>query len=123
MTTKTFREPPRLPRRTVFGTDGDSILIDSRLEDVPAINDDKPAGHQVPLTIISGFLGAGKSTLLKWVCAIVPYVSVAPILLRRILTEHHGYRIAVIMNEFGDTAVRYISLSALVASLLFHIGY
>ena len=24
---------------------------------------------------------------------------------RRILTEHHGYRIAVIMNEFGDTAV------------------
>lgn len=25
---------------------------------------------------------------------------------RRILTERHGYRIAVIMNEFGDTAVR-----------------
>ncbi|KAH9042102.1 CobW domain-containing protein [Lactarius pseudohatsudake] len=63
------------------------ILVESGFESVPATNDDKPAGHQVPLTIISGFLGAGKSTLLK-----------------RILTEHHGYRIAVIMNEFGDTA-------------------
>ncbi|KAJ3558902.1 hypothetical protein NM688_g654 [Phlebia brevispora] len=41
----------------------------------------------VPLTIICGFLGAGKSTLV-----------------RRILSEHHGYRIAVIMNDFGDTA-------------------
>ena len=123
MTTKTFRELPRLPRRTVFETDGDSILIDSCLEDVSAINDEKPADHQVPLTIISGFLGAGKSTLLKWVYNIVPYLSVAPILLRRILTEHHGYRIAVIMNEFGDTAVRHISLSALDVSLLFNIGY
>ena len=108
---------------TVFETDGDSVLIDSCLEDVSAVNDEKPADHQVPLTIISGFLGAGKSTLLKWVYNIVPYLSVTPILLRRILTEHHGYRIAVIMNEFGDTAVRHISLSALDVSLLFNIGY
>ncbi|CAE6415438.1 unnamed protein product [Rhizoctonia solani] len=42
---------------------------------------------KVPLTIITGFLGSGKSTFLKYV-----------------LTERHGYRIAIIMNEFGDTA-------------------
>ncbi|KAJ1303395.1 hypothetical protein OPQ81_011587 [Rhizoctonia solani] len=42
---------------------------------------------KVPLTIITGFLGSGKSTFLKYV-----------------LTEKHGYRIAIIMNEFGDTA-------------------
>ncbi|KAG9074337.1 hypothetical protein FS749_014115 [Ceratobasidium sp. UAMH 11750] len=44
-------------------------------------------GNKVPLTIITGFLGSGKSTFLKYV-----------------LTERHGYRIAIIMNEFGDTA-------------------
>ena len=32
-------------------------------------------------------------------------------LCRRILTERHGYRIAVIMNEFGDTAVGRVLIS------------
>ncbi|KAI0088717.1 cobW-domain-containing protein [Irpex rosettiformis] len=59
------------------------------VETVPGITEAAPAENTktVPLTIICGFLGAGKSTLI-----------------RRILSERHGYRIAVIMNDFGDTA-------------------
>lgn len=42
----------------------------------------------IPVTILTGFLGAGKTTLLN-----------------RILTHHHGRRIAVIENEFGEVGV------------------
>jgi G3E family GTPase len=41
---------------------------------------------KVPLTIITGYLGSGKSTLLNYV-----------------LTANHQKRIAVIMNEFGES--------------------
>jgi len=47
-------------------------------------SDDAPQG-KVPITIVTGYLGAGKTTLLNY-----------------ILTEQHGKKIAVILNEFGD---------------------
>lgn len=43
---------------------------------------------RVPVTILTGYLGAGKTTLLN-----------------RILSEPHGERIAVIVNEFGEVGI------------------
>ncbi|OYV24388.1 MAG: cobalamin biosynthesis protein CobW [Rhodospirillales bacterium 20-58-10] len=42
----------------------------------------------IPVTILTGYLGAGKTTLLN-----------------RILTEQHGKKYAVIINEFGELGV------------------
>ena len=42
----------------------------------------------IAVTLLTGFLGAGKTTLL-----------------RHILNERHGFKIAVIENEFGEVAV------------------
>ncbi len=42
----------------------------------------------VPVTLLTGYLGSGKTTLLN-----------------RILTEQHGQKIAVIVNEFGEVGI------------------
>jgi G3E family GTPase len=42
----------------------------------------------IPVTVLTGYLGAGKTTLLN-----------------RILTEQHGRKYAVIVNEFGELGV------------------
>lgn len=46
------------------------------------------AQAQIPVTVLTGYLGAGKTTLLN-----------------RILTENHGQRYAVIVNEFGEVGI------------------
>lgn len=44
--------------------------------------------ERVPVTVLTGYLGAGKTTLLN-----------------RILTEQHGKRYAVVVNEFGEIGI------------------
>jgi G3E family GTPase len=44
--------------------------------------------EKIPVTVLTGYLGAGKTTLLN-----------------RILTEQHGHRYAVIVNEFGEIGI------------------
>ncbi len=44
--------------------------------------------HQIPVTVLTGYLGAGKTTLLN-----------------RVLTENHGKKYAVIVNEFGEIGI------------------
>lgn len=46
------------------------------------------ASGRIPVTVLTGYLGAGKTTLLN-----------------RILTENHGQKYAVIVNEFGEVGI------------------
>lgn len=47
-----------------------------------------PSTEPIPVTVLTGYLGAGKTTLLN-----------------RILSEDHGKRYAVIVNEFGEIGI------------------
>jgi G3E family GTPase len=47
-----------------------------------------PQADKVPVTVLTGYLGAGKTTLLN-----------------RILSEPHGKKYAVIVNEFGEIGI------------------
>lgn len=48
----------------------------------------QPKTEPTPVTVLTGYLGAGKTTLLN-----------------RILTEPHGKKFAVIVNEFGEIGI------------------
>ena len=49
---------------------------------------EKVSSEKVPVTVLTGYLGAGKTTLLN-----------------RILSEPHGKKYAVIVNEFGEIGI------------------
>src|SRR4030081_1020682 len=48
----------------------------------------EPTASKIPVTVLTGYLGAGKTTLLN-----------------RILSENHGKKYAVIVNEFGEIGI------------------
>ena len=50
--------------------------------------DTQTAASKTPVTVLTGYLGAGKTTLLN-----------------RILSENHGQKYAVIVNEFGEIGI------------------
>ena len=50
--------------------------------------DTAPVFQKTPVTVLTGYLGAGKTTLLN-----------------RILSESHGQKYAVIVNEFGEIGI------------------
>jgi G3E family GTPase len=49
---------------------------------------EQPSSEKIPVTVLTGYLGAGKTTLLN-----------------RILSEPHGKKYAVIVNEFGEIGI------------------
>ena len=58
------------------------------MSDVQTETPSETTPTQIPVTVLTGYLGSGKTTLLN-----------------RILTEDHGKRYAVIVNEFGEIGI------------------
>jgi len=68
--------------------EGSSAHVKNLLEketDIPTVV--APAPPPVPVLLLTGYLGAGKTTLVNY-----------------ILSEQHGYRCAVLLNEIADSA-------------------
>jgi len=61
---------------------------DDELERLLGVQTADRSGVPMPVTVLTGFLGAGKTTLVN-----------------RILSEEHGLRIAVLVNDFGEIDV------------------
>ena len=55
---------------------------------LPDAKSDASHSEKIPVTVLTGYLGAGKTTLLN-----------------RILSEPHGKKYAVIVNEFGEIGI------------------
>jgi G3E family GTPase len=55
---------------------------------MPDVKSDAAPIDKIPVTVLTGYLGAGKTTLLN-----------------RILSEPHGKKYAVIVNEFGEIGI------------------
>src|SRR5262249_52336888 len=69
------RGPPRRRSALAFHFEGFVSMSQSTSE-------------KIPVTVLTGYLGAGKTTLLN-----------------RILSENHGKKYAVIVNEFGEIGI------------------
>jgi len=61
---------------------------DDELERALGVQTADRSGVPMPVTVLTGFLGAGKTTLVN-----------------RILSQEHGLRIAVLVNDFGEVDV------------------
>jgi G3E family GTPase len=69
----------------ICGSSGVIVPMSDLKSDAPQAD---KAQEKVPVTVLTGYLGAGKTTLLN-----------------RILSEPHGKKYAVIVNEFGEIGI------------------